>query len=262
MPTTASPDPWKPQLYDKYSAHHTPTQAQSIIDCLHQHLTPRSRLLDLGCGTGVTTVRFQDCCAHVVGVDKSPAMVAASRQRGCYDVRVADGHDLQEAGIRPEEFDAVYSHDAIHWMKKDPVKVVREIHRCLKPGGYLTAKFFAHHGMSAIYSTLIAVVGQYGQDGAALAPWYLPTADEYKAILEQNGFRVHAINVTPEIVPLNITVRMALDMFADSFVGSWADEATKNEVFDKVVQAVEPVICRGGVYYADYVNLSVVAERL
>ena len=48
-----------------------------------------------------------------------------------------DGHDLIQATeeIGNESVDAVFSNAALHWMKKDPKRVIEGVHRVLKSGG-------------------------------------------------------------------------------------------------------------------------------
>ena len=69
-------------------------------------------ILDLGCGDGPLTKQLRDLGCNVVGVDGSPEMVAAAKGLGL-DARVMDGHALQF----DDEFDAVFSNAALHWMK-------------------------------------------------------------------------------------------------------------------------------------------------
>ena len=43
------------------------------------------RILDLGCGTGLSGAAFKDLAAKLHGVDLSPAMIEKSRAREIYD---------------------------------------------------------------------------------------------------------------------------------------------------------------------------------
>lgn len=47
---------------------------------------PYARLLDLGCGTGLTGVSLADRCADITGVDLSEQMLGEAHERGIYDV--------------------------------------------------------------------------------------------------------------------------------------------------------------------------------
>lgn len=46
---------------------------------------PFERLLDLGCGTGLTGSALADMCSHITGIDLSEAMVSMAEDRECYD---------------------------------------------------------------------------------------------------------------------------------------------------------------------------------
>lgn len=46
---------------------------------------PFPRLLDLGCGTGLTGVSLNDWCPHITGVDLSEGMLDEAYERGVYD---------------------------------------------------------------------------------------------------------------------------------------------------------------------------------
>src|SRR6185436_20235899 len=95
---------------------------------------PGERILDLGCGDGVLTKQLADAGARVVGVDASEAMVAASRALGL-EAHVVDGHAL---AFR-EEFDAVFSNAALHWLTR-PDEVIAGVYTALKPGGRFVAE--------------------------------------------------------------------------------------------------------------------------
>src|SRR6266705_5788747 len=94
-------------------------------------LAPRAgeRILDLGCGDGSLTTKLVELGCQVVGVDASPAMVAAAQALGL-DARVMDGQSLPFA----QEFDAVFSNAALHWMPQVDT-VIAGVWRSLKPGG-------------------------------------------------------------------------------------------------------------------------------
>lgn len=77
-------------------------------------LTSQTTLLDVGCGAGVYTAAVAKRVNRVVGVDLSPAMLAASRERACRDgienltLIEADWHmfDIERLGWRAA-FDVV-----------------------------------------------------------------------------------------------------------------------------------------------------------
>src|SRR5262245_16839042 len=79
---------------------------------------PGERILDLGCGDGPLTKQLSDLGCEVLGVDASPEMIVAAKALGL-DARVMDGQALEFN----DEFDAVFSNAALHWMT-EPEKVI------------------------------------------------------------------------------------------------------------------------------------------
>jgi SAM-dependent methyltransferase len=94
------------------------------------------RLLDLGCGTGETTVWFALQGATVDAVDISPRMVEVARalaeRSGVLDritFHVSPGESLPFVDAT---FDAAFGHDCLHHMEFERAR--DEIRRVLKPG--------------------------------------------------------------------------------------------------------------------------------
>jgi SAM-dependent methyltransferase len=92
-----------------------------------RHFDEGVRLLDLGCGTGW----LADCFADYTGLDGSPDAVARARQKG-RNVSLADVDEPLPFG--EAEFDAVVMKDLLEHVR-DPVALVGEARRVLRPGG-------------------------------------------------------------------------------------------------------------------------------
>lgn len=96
-----------------------------------RHFPADARLLDVGCGGAWLAEHFDD----YAGVDVSSDAVAAARERGL-DVRAiapGDGLPFDEA-----EFDAIVLKDVLEHVP-DPVALVLEVRRVLRPGGRVFA---------------------------------------------------------------------------------------------------------------------------
>lgn len=112
--------------------------------------TATARVLDVGCGSGVLLARMKSLGWEVQGVEVDPGGVAAARARG---VSVHQGQ-LADAKFPVNHFDAVHSAHVIEHVH-DPVALLRECFRILKPGGRLviltpnTASFGHQHFGSA-----------------------------------------------------------------------------------------------------------------
>jgi len=219
-------------------------------------LAPRAgeRILDLGCGEGALSERIAAAGAVVVGVDAAPDMVAAARRRGL-DARLLEAEGL----TFEEEFDAVFSNAALHWMRR-PDEVIARVRRALRPGGRFVGEFGGHGNVAAIRVALVAVLARRGLEGAALSPWYHPTADEYREKLEAAGFVTESIALIPRPTPLPTDLGGWLDTFGESFFTSLAPE-DRSRARQEVVDLVKPVLCDSrGRWTADYVRLRFAAR--
>jgi SAM-dependent methyltransferase len=93
-------------------------------------------VLDLGVGAGRTVPLLQPIASRYVALDYAPAMVEACRQRfPGVDVRVGDARDLSM--FADESFALVaFSYNGIDAIDHEGrARVLREVHRVLKPGG-------------------------------------------------------------------------------------------------------------------------------
>lgn len=96
-----------------------------------------SVFLDLGIGTGRTTLFFQPLCARYIGVDFSPNMVydAQKKVQNKNELVVGDARDL--SFISKESIDVVlYSFNGLDYVNyEDRIKILEQIYTVLKPGG-------------------------------------------------------------------------------------------------------------------------------
>ena len=154
------------------------------------------RILDLGCGDGVLTRKLVELGCQVVGVDGSPAMIAAAQALGL-DARVMDGQSLPFEG----EFDAVFSNAALHWMPQADV-VIAGVWRSLKPGGRFVGECGGSGNTATVVQAVAHVLRQRGINADTVNPWYFPTVEEYRTKLEAQGFIVSTIALIPRPTPL------------------------------------------------------------
>jgi trans-aconitate methyltransferase len=214
---------------------------------------PGERILDLGCGDGALTERLAASGASVLGVDVSEDMLAAARRRGL-DVLNCDARTLPFTA----EFDAVFSNAVLHWVTEAEVAAGR-MRAALKPGGRLVAEFGGHGNVAAIVTALRAASRLHGGDGSLAAPWFNPTPDEYRAILEAAGFRVERIGLFPRPTPLPTGIEGWLMTFRKPFFDQLGDRS--KAALDDVVQLLRPALCdTSGRWTADYVRLRVLAK--
>ena len=93
--------------------------------------SPGRDVLDVGCGTGISSRLFQAAGAVVLGIDPDPRMADLARRAGT-QAEVAKFEDWDPAG---RSFDAVVAAQAWHWV--DPVAGAAQAAAVLRPGGRL-----------------------------------------------------------------------------------------------------------------------------
>jgi trans-aconitate methyltransferase len=252
MPADARVQEWSPSRYAE--------NARFVSDLgvpLLPLLNPQAGepILDLGCGDGALTAKIEAAGAKVVGVDASAEMISAARSRGL-DARVMDAYNLEFN----QEFDAVFSNAALHWMSRDPQAVVQGVHRALKPGGRFCGEMGGFGNVAAITVALCATLESHDVVRGSAIPWYFPTADEYRARLQRAAFQVEYIEVIPRPTSLPTGMRGWLETFAIPFTKSVPAER-RAEFLDDVTARLRPVLCdQAGNWTADYVRLRFLAR--
>jgi SAM-dependent methyltransferase len=127
-------DPWSRRYRDQF-----------INGPLLQGLDLRGRqVLEAMCGAGLTTQTLLDRGAAVTGLDISEACIESFRRR--WPVCGTACASIAQSGLPGEAFDAVVVVGGLHHLQPDVDPAIAEIHRLLKPGGWLC--FFEPHAGS------------------------------------------------------------------------------------------------------------------
>lgn len=103
------------------------------VDLLCRYLgRPPERVVDLGCGTGLSTLAWARVCPDVVGVDPSGDMLAAARTKQTPGVRFVQAF-AHDTGLPDESADIVVCSQSFHWM--EPASTLAQAGRLLRAGG-------------------------------------------------------------------------------------------------------------------------------
>ncbi len=169
---------------------------------------PVGRILDVGCGTGSTSLALARRGAHVTGIDPSAPMLAAARARMAQGGAAAEfiQADAGTHGFAPGRFDAVVSRFGVMFFD-DPVAAFANLRRATRPGGrlrfaawrdaaenpFLTA---AERAAPLLPGLAIPAPGEPG-------PFALADRDRIFSILKESGW------AAIEIAPIDVACRFA-----------------------------------------------------
>jgi SAM-dependent methyltransferase len=252
METPVGSQHWDPERYER-NARFVAELGAPLLELL----APRAgeRILDLGCGDGFLTERLAALGCDVVGVDASPEQVAAAQRRGLA-ARVARAEALPFAG----EFDAVFSNAVLHWVK-DAAGAIAAVRRALRPGGRFVAELGGAGCVAKIRAAIGAAFAHRGVDAGPLDPWFFPSAEAYRALLEEGGFTVRSLALFPRPTPLPGDVSGWLETFAEPFLGA-LPAGERAAAVDEIREILRPQLfdAEHG-WTADYVRLRFAAER-
>lgn len=116
------------EAYDRYRIGY----AQDLYDAIFDYgLAKNSRVLDLGCGTGLVGAELLRRGCRVVGLDVSEEMLARARKRAP-EASFVCGR-AEDMPFAAASFDAALSAQSFHWF--DQPRVLTELTRVVRPGG-------------------------------------------------------------------------------------------------------------------------------
>lgn len=219
----------KETLRDEHGVHLPPTTAREVLELLAPK--PGELLLDVGCGDGYLSEQLQRRGNQVVGFDNDLSLVAAARSRGL-EVR----HGNAEQLYFYQEFDAVLSHDALHWMQR-PDQVAIGIYEALKPGGRFVGECAGAGHQKILRRALRDSLARRSLDFEVADQLYLPTAGAYQRVLENAGFHVNSIHWFERPVTLDCSISQWLQRFGGRYLALLpveSQEAFLNEVSEEL----------------------------
>lgn len=155
------------------------------------------RVLDVACGTGVlarAAVSAVGPDGAVNGLDIGPGMLAVAEELEPR-VRWVEG----DAGALPfddDEFDAVVCQFGLMFFP-DRVQAIREMLRCVRPGGRVAVAVWETLDRSEVYPLTVDLLRRRAGDAAAdalRAPFVLGNTDELRSLFEEAGVARVAID--------------------------------------------------------------------
>ncbi len=194
-----------------------------------------------------------------MGIDQSDAMIQRAHKKYpeiTFTVGNAEELDMNQ------QFNAVFSNAALHWMK-NPSKVIDHIRDILLPGGRFVAEFGGKGNVQTVINALERALSELGINMQNKNPWYFPSIGEYASLLEKQGFSVtYALHFSrPTIMPDG---DRGIDHWLNGFAGSYLrglDILGRSNVIRKVTELCRPTLYKNGQWYIDYKRLRIMAEK-
>ena len=160
-------------------------------------LSPGSKVLDAGAGSGYVAIHMAEKGLKVQAIDITPLHVEEAKRNiktsGLQDsvsIAIGDYHDLSQ--FSNASFDGIYTMETfVH--ADDPVKVLKNFHRLLRPGGVLVHNEADFNRNSPLLQDVLRLSHcQNTLEEGAL-----------KQMLEEVGFaNVQVDDLTEEVLPL------------------------------------------------------------
>lgn len=137
--------------------------------------SPGLDLLDVGCGTGISSSQFQSAGCTVLGIDPDPRMAELARQSGIA-TETAAFEDWDSAG---RTYDIVVAAQAWHWV--DPVAGAAKAAQVLRPDGRFAVFWNAFDPPQDLRAAFADVFGRVLPNSPFGAFWARPAVDSYQA---------------------------------------------------------------------------------
>jgi len=107
------------------------------LEVTRRYFTPDSTVLEIGCGTGTTSLHHAPYVKHILATDISNSMLDIARKKakeaGVENVTFQQA-TVENLEAAPASFDAVLALNIIH-LVDDPAAAVANVATLLKPGG-------------------------------------------------------------------------------------------------------------------------------
>jgi SAM-dependent methyltransferase len=160
-----------------------------IRSWLAHQFTDADEVLELGCGTGISSAMIAKRVKHLTATDFSPEMLEQARHRlGGYDNVEIRTEDACQTSFADGSFNAVLAANLLHHARR-PATVVREFRRVLTPGGKVVVIDCVGHG-SSLWSRIWQRLGHLRRRARPPEEDHHFSPDELAGLITEAGLSV------------------------------------------------------------------------
>jgi SAM-dependent methyltransferase len=236
-----------------------PRYPAAVVDAIVTG-SPGRNVLDVGCGTGISSRQFQAAGCTVLGVEVDPRMAEWARGRGL-DVEVAKFEDWDAKG---RTFDTVTAGQTWHWV--DPVAGAGKAAEALRPQGRIAVFWNAHQPPPGLNEAIIDVYRRVLSDSPIFAAVARSAAADPYSIMAgtaADGIRDSPAFAEPEVWRHEWDRVYTRDEWLDQVPTHGGHSGFPAEQLDAILTGVGAAIDEcGGSFPMHYTTVTVTALRL
>jgi ubiquinone/menaquinone biosynthesis C-methylase UbiE len=190
------------EKYSNYS-YNQKKHGKELVDLvIHKN---NEVILDLGCGSGETTLRLAESAAKyqgsIIGVDPDISRINIAK-KNCPDVitnvdyRVLSGTNLKT--IEDKSVDTVFSSMVFSWIE-DKKKLFSEIYRCLKPSGVCIFKTIQDYDRK-MFNEIVFLDKKFQTDNIPYNYFFSQEDLEHKCMFKGSGFKILSLECLEDVL--------------------------------------------------------------
>ena len=162
-------------------------QGNKLVDILRN--MDCEKVLDIGCGTGVLANEISKFSNEVIGIDSSAEMIEKAKTSfPRLNFILMDACSL----TWNEYFNVVFSNAVFHFIRTQDM-LLKNIHKVLLKNGSLVCEFGARGNILNLLNAMTNACNKRGK--LFTSRFFYPSDEEYKILLEKNGFSVDLITI-------------------------------------------------------------------
>ncbi len=179
------------KYYDRNTKRFEKAYQLSVEKTL-EFVNNESKILEVGCGTGIITFEVAGFVKEIEAIDLSEKMIQIAKekqkQKGVNNInfQVGDAYDLE---YPDKAFNVVLLFNTLH-VFKSPENVIKEIHRILKQKGILITATDCYAEKTSFKTSLMHMLEKLAKSLGIIKYLSFYKKEDLEVLIEGNGFQI------------------------------------------------------------------------